>query len=811
MEITEYHNYRQQLLEDSKNEDGFISESEFMKVCLPSLNETKLTDTDECNECLCSVENDQIRIDGYIRNESGERLQLFIVNEEALDLDKDTSQLSISQKTYYERHFTKALNFARKAIKKQLDDVVQDSSPARPLMSFLGSSEAMHDIDVIEIFLLSATATVETRGETPQPKRIEFEDSEIRVSYTRDRTKHDKVITVIRKLIDVNFLYNVVVSQGNREVLTVEFGSSGFNYRIPCLKAADEKNFESYLCVLPGSLLAELYRKYSSRMLEKNVRSFLQLRGVNKAMQETIKSSPEKFIAFNNGLTITATGKEVALDNGMLYITSLTDFQIVNGGQTTATIYFSKKAEIDVSTINVMAKINVTKDATEEELDKLISDISTYSNAQTKVSKVDLKSRSLQLVRLKALSESVLTPAGSKWFFERAKGEFNTMIRKSPHQKNRILREYPKERRFTKEELAKYYTAWGDKPHLVKKGGEKVFRIFMEDVTGQQKSKAADIDRTFYESLIAKIILFRTLEKIYGSGRNSIGQIRSAVVPYSLSVLHRYSSTGKATRTFDLSSIWRSQSVEDDLASFFHELMMLMNNLIKKYSNSDDYGEYSKKEELWKSISDCEEIKQFMTSDDAQKILTKYTVSAEVLRKRNSKRKDSTSVDFSHVGNQVSIYANTQTYYKSIKQECRNYLTDTQSRKLEGIISTIQSMGDISSEYVEFEKEFTRQLRLERPDVFDRISVEEDDIIRRTLHFVMARYNYAIENERDVKSDFVAIADYGARKGFKYSSIYREIGVRLEEGKPPSIKQLMYARYSIEMNLDYATLQVVHR
>jgi hypothetical protein len=268
-----------------------------------------------------------------------------------------------------------------------------------------------------------------------------------------------------------------------------------------------------------------------------------------------------------------------------------------------------------------MAKINVAKGATEEELDDLISNISTYSNAQSRVSKVDLRSRSTQLVKLKSLSESILTPKGNKWFFERAKGEFNTIIRKSPHQKARINREYPKERRFTKEDLAKYYTAWGEKPFLVKKGGEKVFRYFIEDIVGENKKKAIEIDRTFYENLIAKIILFRTLEKIYGDRSNAIGQIRSSVVPYSISILYKYTNGSKNERSFDLLKIWKSECLDDDLSTFFKSLMVLMNDLIKKYSESDDYGEYSKKQELWESISESKEIKNFIDSKNSIKII----------------------------------------------------------------------------------------------------------------------------------------------------------------------------------------------
>lgn len=799
MELTEFTNYRKFLLDESKDENGFISASEFLSTCLPALNETKLIDSDGCNEAFCIVESDNLRVDGYVINESGERLQVFIVNEEALNPSFVDGEQMISQKAVYEKYFSSALNFIKQAVKKKLDDQVQDSSPARPFISFLGSSEAMDQIDVIEIFLISATVTVETRGETPSPKRLDFEDDNFKVSYTINRSKHEKELIVVKRLIDLNFLYNVVISAGNREPLKVDFTEPPFNCTIACLAAANEDNFESYLCVLPGKLLADLYKKHSSRMLEKNVRSFLQLRGVNAGMQETIRYSPDKFIAFNNGLTITATGKELINEGGIIYIKSLNDFQIVNGGQTTATIYFSSKAGIDISKISVMAKINVAKNATEDELDDLISSISTFSNAQSRVSKVDLRSRSTQLVKLKSLSESVLTPSGKKWFFERAKGEFNTMIRKNPHHKARINREHPKERRFTKEELAKYYTAWGDAPHLVKKGGEKVFRIFIEQIATDEKSRKnrIEINRNFYENLIGRIILFRGLERIYGSGPRAIGQIRSAVVPYSIAVLYKYIDGNNSGYYFDLFSIWKAEGLDEELQEFFRSLMELMNDLIKKYAKSDDYGEYSKKQELWEEISECREIKHFSNSKMFSRVYERCSISRDALKKRQSKSSGSTA-DFDHLAASVEIFSNTDKFYKQILRQFRDTIKVGERNKLDQIIASIQNSTELSPAHIIFEKELIGRVRSEQPKIFDE-KPEQDLIILKTYNLLLKHYNKAIESGGSIRSEFELLAALASRKGARYSSVFNEIGKELETGKIPTMKQLVQGTHYIKL------------
>ena len=593
MELKELFNYRQQFLAESKDADGYISDYDFLSNCLIALNETKFIDTTDLTDIYCCLEKDNVKINAYTLNESGERLQLFIVNTESLSADDFDQEVMVSVRTVYEKYFAKAINFLKKAIKRQLEDLVQDNDPSRILMHQLASSGFIDQIDVVEIFLLSASATIQRGGAEITTKAIEFEDEEISVSFMRDGQKHSKNLLIIRRVIDLNFLYNVYIAQKGQNPLTINFSDPRYKYyhSLTCLNAAAEASFNSYLCVLPATLLAELYKHHSSRLLEKNVRSFLQLKkDVNKGMVATIRKEPEKFIAYNNGLTITAIDSELEYDKDLVKIKTLSDFQIVNGGQTTATLYFSQKMGLSIDQVRVMAKINVAKDASDESLDELITNISNFSNAQSRVSKVDLRTRNPQLIKIKSLSDSVLTPSGKKWFFERAKGEYLTMLRIHSGNKAKIEKDYPKERRFAKEDLAKYYAAWGDKPYTVKNGGEKIFRLFIEEISGEGKNKKPlTINRGFYEDMIARTILFRNLETIYGAGKNSLGQLRSVVVPYSIAAVYSFTTGDKRTsQPFDLLKIWKAEKLDDSLKDFFKSLMQLMNTLVKKYSKSDD-------------------------------------------------------------------------------------------------------------------------------------------------------------------------------------------------------------------------------
>ena len=621
-EIEERLEFRTTLLEDSKDEDGFISQSKLLYEVMPSLLDAKLVDSEEYNEAYDVSEQGNLKLNAYTVNGSGERLQLFIIDEKFMDERLNSDDVYVSQRIEYEKQFRRVERLIKKAFKGELFDSVQESSKLKVLASQLESIDGFNKFDTVEVFLISLSLTVSFRGKTIQPNKLYFKESEILRTIVEKEDKIEKTILLLKKMVDLNFLFDVMVSQGYRETLTIDFKKT-FKHSIEAIKAADEEKFESYLCVLSAETLADLYKTYSSRLLEKNVRSFLDFKGVNKGIKETIRKEPEKFIAYNNGLTITATKAKIYEQKKKLYLESLTDFQIVNGGQTTATIYFSRKDGLDVSKVKVMAKINIAKDIKERELEELIDNISKFSNAQSKVSKVDLRSRNPQLIKLKTLSDSVLTPSGAKWFFERSKGEYSTMLRRSGSNKSRKQKEFPNERKFSKEQMAKFVSAWGDEPYMVKKGGESIFRHFIEKISPEDEKKSPDINRDYYENIISKIIIFKKMEKLHGVGKNAIGQIRSAVIPYSLSIL--YEHTDKVNNRFDMSKIWKQEGLDNNLGDFLLDLMVLVNDLIKHYSASDDYGEYSKKPELWEGIKISSEVLTFMNSKDSLKIIDKYT------------------------------------------------------------------------------------------------------------------------------------------------------------------------------------------
>ena len=102
-------------------------------------------------------------------------------------------------------------------------------------------------------------------------------------------------------------------------------------------------------------------------------------------MRDTIRKEPQMFLAFNNGLSATAEAVTVEdLPGGGKGLRSIRDLQIVNGGQTTASIYHAvKKDKADVSQLFVQVKLTVLNDPTK--MDIVVPYISRYANTQNKV------------------------------------------------------------------------------------------------------------------------------------------------------------------------------------------------------------------------------------------------------------------------------------------------------------------------------------------------------------------------------------------------------------------------------------------
>lgn len=368
---------------------------------------------------------------------------------------------------------------------------------------------------------------------------------------------------------DLSRFYRFEASGQAREDLVIDFRRE-YGPAIPALVASRNGNdLESYLAVIPGSQLAEIYDKWGSRLLESNVRSFLQAKGkVNQSIRDTIKTEPEMFFSYNNGLAVTAEHVETELVSGELRIVSATNLQIVNGGQTTATIHAAKRLFSDsLANVHVQMKLTVVPS---QRSAQVVPKISEYANSQNKVSVADFFSNHPFHIRIEEYSRRLLAPAveglnrETKWFYERARGQYLVeRANRSDAERRRFDSDFPKSQFFAKTDLAKVELSFRGKPDSVSKGAQKNFGEFSKEIGTTWTKSEAGIDETWFRRLIARLIVFRHLESIIPRQEWYPGGYRANIVTYAIAKLQTDVHDMKLVIDFD--KIWREQSVSTDL------------------------------------------------------------------------------------------------------------------------------------------------------------------------------------------------------------------------------------------------------
>ena len=180
--------------------------------------------------------------------------------------------------------------------------------------------------------------------------------------------------------------------------------------------------------IFSGDTLYELYEAYGPRILEYNVRAFLQTRGkVNRGIRETIRDHPGHFMAYNNGISVTADEVRTSTLNGGTTITGFKGLQIVNGGQTTASIHRARKRDrFDLSRVQVPAKVTRLPP---ENVEKMVPRISRFANTQNVIQEADFSSNEPFHIAIERLSQRTWAPGErTRWFYERSRGQYQTAI-----------------------------------------------------------------------------------------------------------------------------------------------------------------------------------------------------------------------------------------------------------------------------------------------------------------------------------------------------------------------------------------------
>lgn len=404
---------------------------------------------------------------------------------------------------------------------------------------------------------------------------------------------------------DTSRLHRIVSSGKAREDIQIDFTEYA-DEGIPCLNAfGGSKDYRSFLLVMPGPLVARLYGKYGERLLEQNVRTFLQFRGkVNKGIRNTIANEPEMFFAFNNGLS--ATAEHVIIDAESGHLRSVTNLQIVNGGQTTASLFTAwRKSQIDLSDVYVQVKLSVIPS---EKVESVVPKISEFANTQNKVNAADFFANHPFHLRIEEISRRLWAPSTSgdlretHWFYERARGQYsNAQAHLSSAGKIEFLALNPRSQMFTKTDLAKFQNTFDKLPHIVSRGAQKNFAEFASKVGSRWDAQEKQFNELYFRHLIAKAILFRYLDRMilkqpwYGGG------YKANIVTYTLAKFAHMAE--QLNRVPDYETIWKKQQPSFALEGELLRLAEVVNDELQRTPPSvRNVTEYCKKEFCWERV-----------------------------------------------------------------------------------------------------------------------------------------------------------------------------------------------------------------
>lgn len=544
-----------------------------------------ISNTNICGEAtVChwngKVGNAKLRITGYALGPDETALDLFVTHYFGSDDLQDLGDTEAANTA------SEGVRFLFRAASGYLDTKIDPTHPVRSLVATIRSH--WNNLDRLRVFVI-------TDGKT---KTKRFSSKEI----------HEKMVSL--EIMDMERLFRHTEGKP-RDELALNFIQS-IGTSLPCVHVPDpDADYEYALAAIPGQVLKDLYLRFGAQLLEANVRTFLgSKKTVNKGIVETLRKEPEHFLAFNNGLVLVCD--EAAFertDNGNLGISFLKGLQIVNGGQTTSSIYFASRDDktIDLSHAMVPAKIIILKGSHEEVRERLISNVSRYANSQNAVKMSDLSANRPFHVQLEKLANEIWCPDGAtRWFYERAAGAYNVMLLRegsTPAKRRKLQETIPPKRKLTKNDIAKYHEAWRRKPTQVAMAGEKNFAAFMTALDDDPNIVPTPLDAHWYRAMIAKVILFKAIESMIKTkdAKEVFRQGWVNIATYVVSVI-----ADRLGDRLDLEQIWMRQGISSSLRGLLWDWAVIVNAEFNRIAPGQQFSEVAKRADTWAKIKAAE-------------------------------------------------------------------------------------------------------------------------------------------------------------------------------------------------------------
>jgi hypothetical protein len=547
-------------------DDGALRPSTLTELLLEHLAEIGEAD----DSTACSIEGRGIRCSGYFLSEDGDRLDLFVT------IAVMTGRPDPVSKTDIDTALRRLTTFLHQAM----------DAPPR------GAEEALDRFEV-------ASAIWNSRNELSHIRLFVLTDGLVRVEKLEAEPVHG--IEVSHHVWDLRRFYRASSSGSGHEPVHVDFRTLQARPAPFVSASPPEAGYRCLIGMLSGPTLVELYRDHGPRLLERNVRSFLQLKGkVNQSIRRTIIDAPSMFLAFNNGLSITASGLVTEDgEDGTVRLLAADDFQIVNGGQTTGSLF--RAATKDKAPLEgVFVPVKITEILPGADVNDVAARISQSANNQNKVNMADFTANHPFHRAMEELSRTIWAPPPpglqkqTRWFYERARGQYNDALGRARTQAERKAFEvtHPRRQVFTKTDLAKFEHTWSQFPHIVSRGAQKCYLHFM-DVLDQRG--AFTPDEPYFQRVVARGILFRETERIVS--RQKFGGYRANIVTYTLAWLSH-----QTAKRVDLNAIWAAQGITPTLATAIESICVAAHDHITSPPGGQNVTEWCKKEACWEAF-----------------------------------------------------------------------------------------------------------------------------------------------------------------------------------------------------------------
>lgn len=554
-------------VEEGVSSDSPVPEHVFTQLVLERLEEAgHLENTFDLYQ-EGRIRNAPYRIDGYAFDEDRLQLDLFTTLHAGDGQPEKLATLDVT------RAFERALRFASACVDGLAAQLEPSNTDASDLARLIQTRR--EELSGIRIILL----TDGTVGNLPSNTDL------------RGTPVHHEAYDMVR-------LQRVLGEGETRADISVDLVSLT-GAPVPCLHVpSQDDEYDAYLAVLPGQTLSTIYERYGVRLLELNVRAFLGLQGrksVNAELRRTIVEQPSMFLAYNNGLVATVDDLDVVTDaSGMCTITGLRGLQIVNGGQTTASLHRARRKEsLNLDRVAVPLKIIKVGGA---DLADMVSSISRAANRQNTVQLADFSANDPFHQELETLANNTWLDDGKgRWFYERARGSYTAAEQKASYRKTEektFRTQTPKNRRLSKLDVAKYFNAWRGLPHRVCLGGQKNFQHFMQ---GMKDERFPVLDTAAFKQLVATAILYRAIVK----------KIRSMKFPAYGAQIAAYIVSGLGHRTggrIDFARIWSRQAISPELEQLIETWAPQMDALMRASAGQKNPSEWYKKEECWNEL-----------------------------------------------------------------------------------------------------------------------------------------------------------------------------------------------------------------